>query len=501
MSSTDQPPVVLAVEGLTKAFPGVRALAGVDLTVRAGEVHALLGANGAGKSTLMRILAGLEQPDAGTIRFRGSPVILEDPHQARQLGVAMIHQELMPFPDLTVAENLLMGREPASRWGGWINRPAVRREAGKLLAQLGLDVGPDRRMGDLGVAEMQAVEIARAIGGEASVIIMDEPTSALSEREVTALFRVIQDLRQRGVAVIYISHRLEEVFQIADTVTVLRDGRNVATMPVKAWSSERLIAAMVGHAPVPPGSRGARTGGAAFVEVRGLGRRADFAEISFQIGAGEIVGLAGLMGAGRTELAEALFGLDPADSGEIRIAGERKMINGPAAALAAGVALVTEDRKRDGLVATLSVERNVTLTGLRACCRAGFIDRLRERETALESIQRFAIKVADPGQPITSLSGGNQQKVVLAKALLRNPRFLILDEPTRGIDVGAKAEVLDWIATLAASGMAVLFISSEFPELLSICDRLLVMREGRLVAEMDPKRATPAAIVTAAMPR
>ena len=501
MSTEAQPPVVLEVEGLTKAFPGVRALAGVDLTVRAGEVHALMGANGAGKSTLMRILAGLEQPDAGTIRHRGRPVTIRDPHAARQLGVAMIHQELMPFPDLTVAENLLMGREPASRWCGWIDRSAVRREAESLLAQLGLDVGPDRRMGDLGVAEMQAVEIARAIGGAASVIIMDEPTSALSQREVAALFRVIQDLRERSVAVIYISHRLEEIFQIADTVTVLRDGRNVASMPAREWSSERLIAAMVGHEPVPPGNRGARTGGPAFVEVRGLGRRDDFADVSFQVGAGEIVGLAGLMGAGRTELAEALFGLDPADTGEIRIEGRPQRIDGPAAALAAGVALVTEDRKRDGLVPTLSVERNVTLTGLRACCRAGFIDRRRERETARECIQRFAIKVADPDQSVTSLSGGNQQKVVLAKALLRHPRFLILDEPTRGIDVGAKAEVLDWIASLASSGLAVLFISSELPELLTACDRLLVMREGRLVAEMDPKRATPAEIVAAAMPR
>jgi ABC-type sugar transport system ATPase subunit len=512
--------VVLEVEGLGKSFPGVRALDRVSFRLHRGEVHAVVGENGAGKSTFMRVLAGLETPDNGEIRFHDRPVRLRDPHTARQLGVVMIHQELLPFLDLTVAENILMGREPTRGPLRWLDHGAMRREAQTLLERLEVPVSPDSRMRDLSVAEMQVVEIARAIGGRAEVIIMDEPTSALSEREARALFQVITDLRQHGIAIIYISHRLEEVFALADVVTVLRDGQRVHSGPVKALNRSRLIELMVGPlkfgiadfgsqardaGPDAPScfrtkEQAASRPGTAALAVRGLRRTGVFADVSFTVHCGEVVGLTGLVGAGRTAVASALFGLVAADAGEILVHGHPVRIRSPRQALDAGLALLTEDRKHDGLVLNLPVMHNLTLATLDRCSPRGWINHLQERRVADELIAQYGIKVADRQQATGTLSGGNQQKVALGKALLTEPDILILDEPTRGIDIGAKAEIYALIRRLAEAGKAILLVSSELPEVLALSHRILVMRQGRLSAELDPRRATPAEILHWAMP-
>jgi len=489
---------VLQIRNVSKSFSGVRALDHVTFEVAAGSVHALMGENGAGKSTLMRIVSGLETADSGEVRCAGR--------------VAMIHQELMPFRDLTVAENIFMGQEPTRRWG-WLDQPAMRREAQRLLEQLGMKLSPSRRMRELTVAQMQTVEIARALARRAELLIMDEPTSAISEHEVEALFGIIRDLKARGVTVIYISHKIDEIFRIADTVTVLRDGRHVTTRPIGELDEAKLIALMVGRefsraagtaaarsgvtaaiplgvaAPVPDGREVA-------LEVRDLTKRSKFRNVSFQLRCGEIVGLAGLMGAGRTDLANALFGLAPADTGEIRVGGKSVRIRRPRDAMALGIGLVTEDRLQFGLVPTMSVKHNLTLSNLHDL----LIDHRTEDAVADEQIRAFSIKTRDRNQSVSTLSGGNQQKVVLAKTLLCQPTILILDEPTRGIDIGAKTEMHAFIRTLARNGKAVLLISSELPELLALSDRLLVMREGVLRAELDPSRATQEEILRHAMP-
>ncbi|MCX6876684.1 MAG: sugar ABC transporter ATP-binding protein [Verrucomicrobia bacterium] len=478
---------------VSKSFAGVKALEEVRLEVAAGEVHALMGENGAGKSTLMKILGGLHLPDTGEIRFQGQRIRLRSPHDALRLGIAMIQQELLPFRDLTVAANIGMGRE-ATRWG-WLDHGTMNREATRLLARLNTPIEPTRRMGDLSVAEMQTVEIVKALAHEASLIIMDEPSTALSEREVAALFDVIRDLQQRGVAVIYISHKMDEIFRIADTITVLRDGRQVATRPAAELDERELIRLMVGREPTlrvaAPG-----TPGATLLEVRGLTRPGRFRDVSFSLRRGEILGVGGLMGAGRTELANAICGLAPAPTGEIRVAGKRVRIASPADALKAGIALVSEDRKRFGLVPLMSVQQNLTLSSL----RTRFIDRRAETAVADAQIRKFSLKVADRKQPVVNLSGGNQQKVVIAKALLTEPEILILDEPTRGIDVGAKAEIHALISRLARSGKAILLVSSELPELLALSDRLLVMRQGTLTAELNPLHTSQEEIMNLAMP-
>ena len=499
LDSTDQR-YVLQVKDLSKSFPGVKALDGVRLEVERGTVHALMGENGAGKSTLMRILIGLQPPDAGEIWIKGRRVALRSPHEALQHGIAMIHQELLPFPDLTVAENLFMGHEPVSGPLGWIDRKTLHREATRLLERLGLPVATTRRMKELSVAEMQTVEIAKALAHRAEVIIMDEPTSAISNREVEALFRVIRDLKQQGVAVIYISHKMEEVFQIADTVTVLRDGCHVATSPLGALTQPELIRLMVGRelgtgftrTPHPPGEEA--------LAVRGLTQPGQFRDITFAVRRGEILGFAGLMGAGRTEVMRALYGLAPAESGEILVDGRPVRIGSPAEAMAHGIAWVSEDRKREGLVLNLPVDQNLTLSSLARFCRGGFIHGAAARAVADEQIRAYSIKTPDRRQPVLHLSGGNQQKVVLAKALLCHPTVLILDEPTRGIDVGAKREIYALMARLAREGLAILMVSSELPEILSLSDRILVMRQGALTAELDSHQTSPEMILKYAMP-
>lgn len=499
-ATTDAP--VLQVRGLSKSFPGVKALRDVQLQVASGEVHALMGENGAGKSTLMKILAGLEQPDEGEISFKGRPVRIHHPHHALQLGISMIHQELMPFPDLTVAENIFMGQEPVLPFLGWVDRARLRADARALLDRLGVAVSPDARMGGLSVAEMQTVEIAKAIAHQAEVIIMDEPTSAISEREVEKLFQIIRDLRQRGVAIIYISHKLDEVFRIADRITVLRDGSHVTTQSARALTAEKLIALMVGRemsAHLRPATT--TTQAECALSVRGLTKSGRFRNITFEVRRGEILGLAGLMGAGRTEVVSAIFGLEPAEGGSIDIHGQTVRIRSPREAIRHGIGLVSEDRKEFGLVLPMSVKHNTTLASLRACCRGGFIHHRAESRVADDQITAFNIRAAHRNQPVVHLSGGNQQKVVIAKTLLAGPDILILDEPTRGIDIGAKAEVYAIISRLAAAGKAVILVSSELPELLSLTHRLLVLREGEIAAELDPRRTTQEEILQHAMPR
>ncbi|MBI5388690.1 MAG: sugar ABC transporter ATP-binding protein [Verrucomicrobia bacterium] len=491
---------VLEVRNLSKSFPGVRALDSVQLAVRPASVHALMGENGAGKSTLMRLVAGLDQPDAGELLLRGQRVRLRNPHHALKLGVAMIHQELLPFPDLSVAENIFMGQEPAVPFLGWINQRKMNSEAQQLLSRLGVALAPVRKMRELSVAEMQAVEIAKALAHRAEVIIMDEPTSALSDREAEALFGVIRDLKSRGVAVIYISHKMDEVFRIADTVTVLRDGQHVGTCAMTEMNRDQLIALMVGRELRELFPKTAAAKGDFALSVRRLGKAGRFQEVSFDVRRGEVLGLAGLMGAGRTDLVSALFGLPPADTGKILVHGREARIRRPADAMRHGIGFVSEDRKAHGLVLPLSVKQNVTLASLRRCCHGGFINPRRENTVADECIREFSIKTPGRSQPVSMLSGGNQQKVVLAKALLTQPEILLLDEPTRGIDIGAKAEVYALVARLAQERKAILLVSSELPELLALSDRILVMRAGDIAAELNPDSTTPEEILKHAMP-
>lgn len=494
------PEFALQVKGLSKSFPGVQALAGVQFEVAAGQVHALMGENGAGKSTLMRVVSGLEEPDSGQIVLQGRVVRFRSPHDALKHGIAMIHQELLPFPELSVAENIFMGQEPASRFLGWLDKRTMRCQAARLLARLGVALSPARRMKDLSVAEMQMVEIAKALAHRAQVIIMDEPTSALSAREVAALFNIIRDLKSRGTAIVYISHKLEEVFQLADAVTVLRDGRFIGTHPIGELNQATLVSLMVGRELPAVTKQGPATRGEPVLAVRGFTKVGQFHDINLEVRRGEILGLAGLMGAGRTELASAIFGLSRPDHGTLHLHGRAVRVHSPAAAIRQGIGLVSEDRKESGLVLKLAVKHNLTLASLRRYCRGGFVCRGVEAAVADEAIRSFAIMTPHRDQPVALLSGGNQQKVVLAKALLANPEVLILDEPTRGIDIGAKAEVHSIIARLAAEGKAVLLVSSELPEILALSHRILVLRAGSISAELDPRRTTQEEILKHAMP-
>jgi len=490
---------VFEVRDLTKSFPGVEALAQVDLDILPGQVHVLVGENGAGKSTLMRILAGLDQPDSGTLNYKGKIVALRHPYEALSLGISMIHQELMPFPEMTVAENILIGQEPETRLPGWIDRRALNQQAASYLRRLGAAFSPDRPLRELGLAEMQTVEIARALARKAEVIIMDEPTSALSDHEVQILFEVIGELKQQGVAVIYVSHKMEEVFGIGDTVTVLRDGRKVGTHQIAELDPQRLIAMMVGrelNSTIDKPQVGHKH---VLLSVQGLGRGTGFQNIRFEIRAGEILGIAGLMGAGRTELVDALFGLRPAERGKIFVRGKEVRIRSPRDAVRHGIGLVSENRTKYGLVLTMSLQHNITLSTLRSCCRGPLIDMVRESQIAVNETRRFGIKASGLNQDVKFLSGGNQQKVVLAKTLLNEPDVLLLDEPTRGIDVGAKEEIYGLITSLAQQGKAILLISSELPEILSLSDRLLVMRKGDLSEELDPRVVTQEEVMNQAM--
>jgi rhamnose transport system ATP-binding protein len=497
--SPGQATPLLEVRGIEKSFPGVRALSGVSFDVRPGEVHALLGENGAGKSTLIKIVSGVYQPDAGSILVNGKQVHFSTPDDARRAGVATIYQELLLFPELSVAENIFLGHAPRAGVGR-IDWRAMRAEAARLLDSLEIDdLSPDQIVGALTVGNRQRVEILRALSHDARILIMDEPTAALTETDVTRLFDVVRRLKRRGVGIVYISHRLDEIFAIADRVTVLRDGAYVGSRDVADTNVAELVTMMVGRRLESLFPKTVAPIGAPVLEARDLVRRPLTKGVSLTVRAGEIVGLAGLVGSGRSELAQTLFGMTPSESGEIRLNGESVRIDSPERARAKGVAYVPEDRGTQGLVRGMSVLHNFSLAALGSLSRAGFIDRAAERRMAQRGVARFSVKTSSVDEIAGRLSGGNQQKIVLGKWLANNPRLLILDEPTRGIDVGAKAEIHRLMSQLAAEGVAILMISSELPEVLGMSDRVLVMREGRLVAEFDRAEATSEAVGAAMM--
>ena len=487
---------LLEMRGISKTFPGVRALDNVSLSVRAGEVHSLMGENGAGKSTLMKILSGAYDADpGGEIRIDGEAVRIDGPLSARELGVAVIYQELSLAPNLTVAENIYAGRELRRRRRRWamVDRAAMERDCEDVLKRLGASFGPTTIVGALSIAERQLVEIARAIHSEARILVMDEPTTPLSSRETERLFKLIRQLRLDGLAIIYITHRMAEVYELSDRVSVLRDGAYIGTLERDALTAERLVGMMVGrdisgfykkaHAPYDPGK--------VVLAVRDVADGRRVRGCSFDLHAGEVLGLAGLVGAGRTELARLIFGAEPRTSGEISIDGRALRVHTPRDAIDAGLVYLTEDRKHQGLFLDMSVRDNINVTVSRRDARLGVLDRARGAARADEAIRALTIRVPDARVNVGALSGGNQQKVLLSRLLETHPRVLILDEPTRGVDIGAKSEIYRIINELSKSGVGVVVISSELPEIIGVADRVLVMREGVFAGELGGYTGKP----------
>ncbi len=488
---------LLRMTGISKAFPGVQALDDVRLDVEAGTVHALMGENGAGKSTLMKVLAGIYHADAGTITLGGTEVRIPDSSTALRLGIAMIHQELSPVPMMTVAENIYLGREPVNRFR-LVDKRLMTANAQAVFDRWQIDINPRRVMKSLSVAQTQMVEIAKAISTDARLIIMDEPTSAITEREVAHLHRMIRSLRESGVAVIYITHKMDEVFKIADKVTVFRDGKHVATLPASELDRQKLITLMVGRELTHLFPKEHAEIGEVVMSVRGLTRQGVISDISFDLRKGEILGLAGLMGAGRTEVLEAIFGMTRVDAGEIMINGKTVHIKAPSDAIEAGMGLLTEDRKMTGIMGALSVRDNMTIANLNRFS-PGWILRKGLMEKACQDQKRaLAIRTPSLSQLIRNLSGGNQQKVLVSRWLLTQPDILMIDEPTRGIDVGAKSEIHRLMCGLAKEGKAILMVSSEMPEILGMSDRILVMAAGRITAEFSRDEATQEKVLEAA---
>jgi ribose transport system ATP-binding protein len=482
MSSPERNAPIVRFRNVSKEFPGVLAVNGVDLEILPGEVHVVAGENGAGKSTLMKLLSQVERPSEGEVEISGQPVEFHGPRYAQALGVAMVYQEFALAPHLSIAENLFMGREPGRF--GFVNRRAESKEARGLLERVGLHTNPERLVSSLTVAEMQRVEIAKALAIDAKVVIMDEPTATLAESEIEALFDVIRDLTSHGIAILYISHRLDEIFRIADRVTVMRDGGVVDTLPVEELDEDKLVQLMVGREvgnlyPKPEAEIGE-----VLLRVSGISRGHVLKDCSFEVRSGEILGFAGLVGAGRTELARAVFGADRIDSGTIELEGNELHITNPRDAIEAGIGYLTEDRKGEGLALELGIHKNITLANLPT--QAGLIALETEREVARRRRDQLNIRTPSIRRKVQVLSGGNQQKVVVAKWLETEARVLFFDEPARGIDVGAKAEMFGLIGNLAKEGRAIVLISSYLPELLNMCDRILVMHEGE-VAGVVPR--------------
>ncbi|MEU5127232.1 sugar ABC transporter ATP-binding protein [Streptomyces mobaraensis] len=487
---------LLRVEGVTKAFPGVRALDGVDLRLLAGEVHVLLGENGAGKSTLIKMLAGAHRPDTGRILVDGRETAIRSAQDAERLGIATIHQEFNLVPGLTVAENIFLGRQPRTRLG-LVDRRTMNERAARLLERVRLRVAPTAPVAGLGIAALQMVEIAKALSLDARVLIMDEPTAVLTSGEVATLFGIVRELRDSGVGVVFITHHLEEIAALGDRVTVLRDGRSVAEVPASTPEDE-LIRLMVGRDVTEQYPRRRTPPGAPLLRVRGLTRRgADgapgFEDVDVEVRAGEVVGLAGLVGAGRTELARAVFGVDRYEAGSVEVDGRVLRPGDVRAAMRAGVGLVPEDRKAQGLLLDAPLHDNLTLARLDRDTRAGFVDRRAQRREAAAMAGRLKVRMSGLEQHARTLSGGNQQKIVIGKWLLAGVRLLILDEPTRGVDVGAKVEIYRLVNELTAAGCGVLMVSSDLPEVLGMSDRVLVMARGRVAGEVPGGDQGPAA--------
>lgn len=489
------PPSLLSVENVTKRFPGVTALSKIGLNLQQGEVLALIGENGAGKSTLMKILAGVQEPDEGVIKVDGRPAQLRSVQVAQQHGIALIHQELNLSSNLDVGANIFLGREPLKN--GLIDKRKIHNDSEELLRRVGLDVSPKTIVGHLPIGQQQLVEIARALSINARVLIMDEPTSSLSQHETETLMDVVRDLRQRGVSVIYISHRLGEVQQLADRVTVFRDGENAGDLQREEITHDRMVQLMVGRDISQFYARTPHTPGKVVLDVSGLRVPANMGhELSFQVRAGEIVGVAGLVGAGRSEMLNVLFGVDEPIAGSVKVDGQAVALNSPKSAIASGIALVPEDRKLQGVVLQMAVRTNVGLAGLKKHSRGGvFLNRQQEAADSQEMIDRLKIKTPSEKQAVQFLSGGNQQKVVLGKWLAMNPKVLLLDEPTRGIDIGAKQEIYGLMEQLAKNGVAILFVSSEMEEILGMSDRTLVMHEGRITGELQREELSEEAVM------
>ncbi|QYR24224.1 sugar ABC transporter ATP-binding protein [Paenibacillus sp. sptzw28] len=486
------------MKGIDKSFSGVKVLEQVQFSLENGEVHALMGENGAGKSTLMKILNGIYARDGGTVAVKGAEQQLATPSAAQQLGIVMIHQELNLIPHLTVMENIFLGREFTYGPTRLINWRRMKKESTRFLSQLGLTIDPETVVGELSVGQQQMVEIAKALSVNTEILVLDEPTAALTDREIEALFVAIASLRKQGVGMIYISHRMEEIFKICDRITVMRDGRYIGTERVQETNMDQIVKMMVGREIKDRFPKVEIKYGEDKLKVEGLSQQGILNDISFSVRAGEIVGLAGLMGAGRTELAKALFGVTPIDRGTIYVNGKPVDIGKPADAIRAGIALVTEDRKDEGLLLPMSVSDNLSMPNLKSLSKLGFMSGSKEQFLSETMIKQLFIKASSGAQTVGSLSGGNQQKVVIGKWLATSPQVFILDEPTRGVDIGAKKEIYDLMNRLAANGVAILMISSELPEVLGMSDRILVMHEGKLTGEFTREEATQEKIMLCA---
>ncbi len=491
-------PWLLKAENISKSFPGVKALDKVNLTIEGGKVHTIIGENGAGKSTLMKILMGILLPDEGEILYKGVKVKFMSVQEAIKTGISMIHQELLPFPELSIAENIFMGNEPTSRIPGWINKREMNKNAALLMDKLGAKVDVTRAMKELSIAEMQMVEIAKAISNQSEVIIMDEPTSALSNREIAILFSIIEELKQQGIAIIYISHKMDEIFKISDTITVMRDGKHITTCAITAIDQKKLISLIVGREINSIFDKKENTPGEIILSVTELtGEK--FKDINFNLRRGEILGIAGLMGSGRTEIVNSIYGLEKIVKGDIFINGKKVKIRSPKDAIKNSIGLVSEDRKKYGLVLGSSVKHNISLSSLEKCKNGLFLNLNEENEIANAQINKLNIKTSSSDQLANYLSGGNQQKIVIAKVLLNDADIIIFDEPTRGIDIGAKSEIYKLMNQLTNEGKALIVISSELPEIMGLSDRILVIRKGEIKAELSQAEATQELIMKHAM--
>ena len=490
---------VLELNGITKTFPGVKALDNVYFKLRPGEIHALMGENGAGKSTFIKIITGVHAPDEGEMKVNGRKVSFASPKDAHELGIAAIYQHVTSYPDLTVTENIFMGHEKVDPITKRLLWKQMHAEAKELLRELGSNIDPKTEMGALSVAQQQIVEIAKALSTDAKIIIMDEPTAALSMRESEELYRIAETLRDRGASIIFISHRFEDMYRLASAVTVFRDGKYIGTWGVDQITNENLIVAMVGREVTQLFPPKRAVVGSEALRVEGLGRTGHFADVSFQVRKGEIVGLTGLVGAGRSEVCQALFGVHPYDKGRVFVEGKEVRIRKPSDAMALGIGYLPEDRQKQGLILQWGIGRNITLPALGKLSKGGWLGRRREQELAKRLAEKVNVKANTIYDLASSLSGGNQQKVVVAKLLTSDLTAIILDEPTKGVDVGAKSAIYEIIHDLAAQGYGVLLVSSEMPEIIGLCDRVVVMREGRVAKELTKAEATQEAILEAAM--
>lgn len=488
---------ILKVNSLSKSFFGVKALDNIHFDLKRGEVHALMGENGAGKSTFMKILIGLLKADAGSISFNSEQIENMDVHSIMQKGISMIHQEILMVPDLSVAQNIFLGREIKRAY--LLDEQAINQQAENLLLSMGLNINVRTKAKNLSIAELQLIEIAKAVSNNARVIIMDEPSSALSEKEVEILFNTIKDLKSKGVAIIYISHKMEEIYQIADRITVLRDGKYITTKHSAELDKSSLISLMVGRELEELFSASSTAQQEVILKVKNLNTKGKFSDINFEVYAGEVLGIAGLMGAGRTEIARAIFGLDSFESGEIMLKGKKLKIRSPKDAIREGIGYVSEDRKALGFIPELSVKQNISLSSILNYSKAWFINEKKEEKASSKIAHQLNIKASGLNQKVMNLSGGNQQKVVIARVLMASPSLIILDEPTRGIDIGAKHEIYNLIRQLTESGLAVIMISSELPEILGMSNRVLVLSKGKQKTILTQKEASQEKIMQYAL--